>query len=121
MMDDDAEAYDDQGPEDAADLDTEADVTCPHCGATVRLTLDPAGGRAQDYVEDCEVCCRPWRGRVGEDAPGAGGGAVPAGRSGIKKAPVFLCRRGGVVTARRQDGEYARGVPGSRRRAGGES
>ena len=71
MMDDDAEAYDDQGPEDAADLDTEADVTCPHCGATVRLTLDPAGGRAQDYVEDCEVCCRPWRVRLWYDATGA--------------------------------------------------
>jgi len=48
MMDDDTEAYEDQGPEEPAALDTEADVTCPHCGATVSLTLDPAGGRAQD-------------------------------------------------------------------------
>ena len=58
-MDDDTEAYEDQGPEEPAALDTEADVTCPHCGATVSLTLDPAGGRAQDYVEDCQVCCQP--------------------------------------------------------------
>jgi hypothetical protein len=71
MMDDDTEAYDDRGPEEPAALDTEADVTCPHCGATVSLTLDPAGGRAQDYVEDCEVCCRPWRVRLWYDATGA--------------------------------------------------
>ena len=71
MMDDDAEAYEDQSPEEPAALDTEADVTCPHCGATVSLTLDPAGGRAQDYVEDCEVCCRPWRVRLWYDATGA--------------------------------------------------
>src|SRR5256886_12919219 len=94
MMDDDAEAYDDQGPEDAADLDTEADVTCPHCGATVRLTLDPAGGRAQDYVEDCEVCCRPWRVGLGDEGPGGGGGELPPGRTRKTKTPVCLCGRG---------------------------
>ena len=71
MMDDDTEAYEDQGPEEPAALDTEAEVTCPPCGATVSLTLDPAGGRAQDYVEDCEVCCRPWRVRLWYDATGA--------------------------------------------------
>src|SRR2546430_5779935 len=107
MMDDDAEAYDDQGPEDAADLDTEADVTCPHCGATVRLTLDPAGGRAQDYVEDCEVCCRPWRGRLGGHAPGGAGGEAPPGRTVKKKTPLVFCRRGCVVTPRGPGGENA--------------
>jgi len=61
MMDDDAEAYEDQSPEEPAALDTEADVTCPHCGATVRLTLDPAGGRAQDYVEACGTTPRGQR------------------------------------------------------------
>ncbi|MDQ3428295.1 MAG: CPXCG motif-containing cysteine-rich protein [Gemmatimonadota bacterium] len=25
------------------------------------VALDPAGGSVQDYVEDCQVCCRPWR------------------------------------------------------------
>jgi uncharacterized Zn finger protein len=39
----------------------EADVTCPYCGETVSLRLDPAGGAVQEYVEDCEVCCQPWR------------------------------------------------------------
>jgi len=34
---------------------------CPYCAAPVELVVDPGGGRAQEYVEDCEVCCRPWR------------------------------------------------------------
>ncbi len=41
--------------------DTAARVDCPYCGAEVELTLDPGGGEAQRYVEDCEVCCRPWQ------------------------------------------------------------
>ena len=39
---------------------TEADVVCPFCGETVTIALDPGGGAAQEYVQDCEVCCRPW-------------------------------------------------------------
>lgn len=26
--------------------------------------LDPAGGSRQEYIEDCEVCCRPWQVQV---------------------------------------------------------
>ncbi|HKQ61361.1 MAG TPA: CPXCG motif-containing cysteine-rich protein [Candidatus Polarisedimenticolaceae bacterium] len=51
-------------------MDTEADVTCPYCAQTVSIRLDPGGGAAQDYVEDCEVCCQPWRVRVSYDAAG---------------------------------------------------
>ena len=40
--------------------DTEAEVTCPYCGETVEIALDPGGGAEQEYVEDCQVCCRPW-------------------------------------------------------------
>ena len=47
MMDDDTEAYEDQGPEEPAALDTEAEVTCPHCGATVSLSLDPERPRKE--------------------------------------------------------------------------
>ena len=56
---------------DASGFDTEAGVTCPHCGAPVSLTLDPAGGQVQEYVEDCEVCCRPWKVLIHYDAQGA--------------------------------------------------
>jgi Cysteine-rich CPXCG len=34
------------------------DATCPHCGETINLTLDPSVAE-QSYVEDCPVCCRP--------------------------------------------------------------
>lgn len=40
--------------------DEEAEVHCPWCGEPVDITLDPWGGAEQSYVEDCEVCCRPW-------------------------------------------------------------
>ncbi|MEQ8329248.1 MAG: CPXCG motif-containing cysteine-rich protein [Longimicrobiales bacterium] len=36
-------------------------AACPYCGEEVELIIDPGGGAHQDYVEDCEVCCRPWR------------------------------------------------------------
>lgn len=41
--------------------DTEALVHCPYCGEAVEIVLDPGSGAAQDYVEDCEICCQPWR------------------------------------------------------------
>lgn len=49
-------------PEEAEDGDaeTEATVSCPHCGESVEITLDPSGGDVQEYIEDCEVCCNPW-------------------------------------------------------------
>lgn len=40
---------------------TEATVSCPYCGEEVEITLDPGSGDIQDYIEDCEVCCRPWQ------------------------------------------------------------
>ena len=52
--------------------DTDAVVTCPYCGEPVEITLDPGSGAVQDYVEDCEVCCQPWRVSVNY---GEGGGA----------------------------------------------
>jgi hypothetical protein len=44
--------------------DTSAWVLCPYCGEPSELLLDPGGGADQSYVEDCEVCCRPWSVRV---------------------------------------------------------
>src|SRR3989449_9158228 len=72
---DDADSFEEGEQEDAKALETEADVTCPHCGETMTITLDPGGGRAQEYVEDCQVCCRPWRGGPGGGAPPAAGRA----------------------------------------------
>lgn len=36
-------------------------LVCPHCGEPLETYPDPGGGPAQDYVEDCAVCCRPIR------------------------------------------------------------
>jgi len=44
--------------------DSEATVSCPYCGASNDIALDAGGGADQDYVQDCEICCRPWRLRV---------------------------------------------------------
>lgn len=52
-------------------IDSDAVVTCPYCGEPVEISLDPSGGRVQEYVEDCEVCCNPWRVRVRYDGTGA--------------------------------------------------
>ena len=32
--------------------------TCPYCGEPVQLLVDSSAG-AQQYIEDCQVCCRP--------------------------------------------------------------
>ena len=52
-------------------LESDADVACPWCGETITIPLDPSGGRTQDYVEDCHVCCQPCRVRVSYDENGA--------------------------------------------------
>ena len=43
-------------------------VICPYCGEEVEIYLEPDVGGT--LVQDCEVCCNPWRLRVygsGED------------------------------------------------------
>ncbi len=35
-----------------------ANLTCPYCGDPFETTVDSSAG-AQDYIEDCPVCCRP--------------------------------------------------------------
>jgi len=47
-------------------------VSCPYCGEPLELLIDCSAG-SQQYVEDCQVCCRPMNvfvsiGRDGEPA-----------------------------------------------------
>jgi hypothetical protein len=42
-------------------VETEATVLCPYCGELNEIALDPGSGTEQEYIEDCQVCCRPWR------------------------------------------------------------
>jgi hypothetical protein len=51
--------------------DTGAEVACPWCGEVNEIGLDPGSGAVQEYEEDCQVCCRPWRVRVAYDETGA--------------------------------------------------
>lgn len=40
-------------------MQDEASYFCDSCGEEVVIPLDPSAGSAQEYVEDCPVCCRP--------------------------------------------------------------
>jgi hypothetical protein len=44
------------------DMETEFEVTCPFCGETLVIYLEPEVRGA--FVQDCEVCCNPWNVRV---------------------------------------------------------
>ena len=46
-------------PRDDAPAADEAAYVCDGCGEEIVVPVDPAAGRAQEYVEDCPVCCRP--------------------------------------------------------------
>jgi hypothetical protein len=37
-------------------------VTCPYCGEEVEIYVEP--DVRGSFVQDCEVCCNPWRVRV---------------------------------------------------------
>ena len=34
------------------------DIQCPYCWQVIEITVD-CSVSSQEYVEDCEVCCRP--------------------------------------------------------------
>jgi DNA replicative helicase MCM subunit Mcm2 (Cdc46/Mcm family) len=36
----------------------EACYVCESCGEEIVIPIDITGGRLQEYVEDCPVCCR---------------------------------------------------------------
>ena len=42
-------------------------MRCPYCGEDVELDVDEGGGSRQAYVQDCPVCCRPWRVEIVRD------------------------------------------------------
>jgi hypothetical protein len=35
------------------------EVTCPYCGETVEIYVEP--DVTGSFVQDCEICCNPWR------------------------------------------------------------
>lgn len=39
-------------------LQEEVSAECPYCGEIITLLVDCSESK-QQYIEDCEVCCRP--------------------------------------------------------------
>ena len=74
----DDERLDEDFPLGDGTADLAAVVRCPYCGEAVEIGLDPGSGATQDYVEDCQVCCRPWRVYVTYGPDGAAEVAVEA-------------------------------------------
>ena len=40
-----------------------AHIDCPYCGEPFEITVDSAVGQ-QEYIEDCQVCCKPIQFRI---------------------------------------------------------
>lgn len=70
MNDRDDERDDALDHEAEASVDDTYEVLCPYCAGENELVVDLAGGSRQSYVEDCQVCCRPWQVVVGIDEVG---------------------------------------------------
>jgi predicted DsbA family dithiol-disulfide isomerase len=39
---------------------TEHLISCPFCAETMTILIDASAG-SQQYIEDCQVCCRPMQ------------------------------------------------------------
>ena len=61
MVDFPDDDLDEEFPLGDGTVDTDGIVICPYCGEPNEIGIDAGGGSYQDYVEDCQVCCRPWR------------------------------------------------------------
>ncbi len=42
-----------------SDIIEHIDVTCPKCFENILIQIDKSTGNNQDFIYDCEVCCRP--------------------------------------------------------------
>jgi hypothetical protein len=49
-------------------IDT-AYIDCPYCGEQIELLID-CSINVQEYIEDCEICCKPINLRVDIDGNG---------------------------------------------------
>ena len=47
----------------------ESSIYCPYCGESIEVLLNPEDVGAE-YIEDCQVCCRPIEFLLREDVGG---------------------------------------------------
>ncbi|WP_028470740.1 CPXCG motif-containing cysteine-rich protein [Neptunomonas japonica] len=48
---------------------TEQPIGCPYCGETIDVLIDSTD-LGQQYIEDCQVCCKPINFLVSESVNG---------------------------------------------------
>ena len=48
---------------------TEKSIGCPYCGETIKILID-SSDMEQQYIEDCQVCCKPINLLVSESVNG---------------------------------------------------
>jgi hypothetical protein len=41
------------------ELAIDEEFECPYCGEANELEIDPLAGTAQQFTQDCWICCRP--------------------------------------------------------------
>ena len=46
-------------------MESQFQITCPYCGEEVEIYLEPE--IRGTLVQDCEVCCNPWRVLVSQE------------------------------------------------------
>ena len=44
-------------------------VSCPYCGEAIEVLIDPQE-TGHEYIEDCQVCCRPITFSISADYEG---------------------------------------------------
>lgn len=47
----------------------EREICCPYCGESISVLIDPQEV-GQQYIEDCQVCCKPIVFIISEDTMG---------------------------------------------------
>lgn len=47
----------------------EQTLSCPYCGESIEVLIDPQDAGDQ-YIEDCQVCCRPITINITTDSMG---------------------------------------------------
>ncbi|WP_286235603.1 CPXCG motif-containing cysteine-rich protein [Thalassotalea sediminis] len=47
----------------------EKSIACPYCGETIDILIEPFD-LDQQYIEDCQVCCKPINFLISEDVDG---------------------------------------------------
>lgn len=49
----------------------EQGIHCPYCGEYQTVFIDPSDVEEENYIQDCQVCCRPIRFHLSEEFDGS--------------------------------------------------